>query len=85
MATFRKRGDRWQVQIRLEGHGPFSRSFLTKADATTWAKQTEARLEQSSNPIDLRVMDRTSFGDLLTRYRLEVTPAKRGADLDLPR
>jgi integrase len=85
MATIRKRGERWQVQIRLQGHGPLSRSFVAKADAETWAKHTEARLEQSGGPTDLRVMERTIFGDLLHRYKTDVSSKKRGAEVELIR
>lgn len=79
MATIRKRGDRWQVQIRRQGHPPITRSFSTKADGESWARQTEAQLERSALPLDLRSLDRSSFGDLLRRYEAEITARKRGA------
>jgi len=47
MATFRKRGQKWQAQVRLKGHAPLSRSFTLKTDAEAWARQTEAALERS--------------------------------------
>ena len=43
-----------------------------------WARQTEAELDATVFAVHLRVLDRTSMRDLLTRYRSEVTPAKRG-------
>lgn len=36
MATFRKRGSTWQVQIRIKGQPPQSRSFPTKSAAQAW-------------------------------------------------
>lgn len=52
MATFRKCGDRWQVQIRRQGHSSVTRSFLNKADGEAWARQIEAQLERST-PLSL--------------------------------
>mgnify|MGYP003656504023 CR=1 FL=1 len=37
MATIRKRGDKWQVQVRRLGTTSISKSFLKKADAQAWA------------------------------------------------
>lgn len=79
MATIRKRGGRWQVQIRRQGHAPVSRTFAKKSDADAWARLTEQRLDQTAAPVDLRSLDKTTFGDLLRRYRSEVTVRKRGA------
>lgn len=45
MATYRKRGDRWQVQVRRVGQPTLSRSFTTKADAQRWARHMEAELD----------------------------------------
>jgi hypothetical protein len=52
MATFRKRGDKWQVQVRLNGCPPISRSFLLKADAVAWARQTEVEADRRAIPVD---------------------------------
>ncbi len=82
MATLRKRGNRWQAQVRLQGHAPVSHSFLAKSDAAAWARRTEARLEQAAGPTDLRIMDRTTLGDLFQRYRSQVTAAKRGGQME---
>jgi len=35
MASFRKRGGKWRVQVRRLGHVPLSRTFLNKTDAGT--------------------------------------------------
>jgi len=37
MASIRKRGDRWQAQVRRKGSKPLSKTFKLKADAERWA------------------------------------------------
>jgi integrase len=78
MATIRKRGSFWQVQVRRQGHSSVSRSFHRKPDAATWARRIEADLERSDLPVDRRRL-RTTLSSLLARYRDEITPTKRGA------
>ena len=78
MATIRNRNGKWQAQVRRNGHTPRAKSFLSKRDAMQWARQTEAELDATVFAVDLRVLDRTIMRDLLTCYRDEVTPAKRG-------
>ena len=50
MATYRKRGACWQVQVRKLGHRPFSRTFKTRADADVWARATEAQMDSGTLP-----------------------------------
>lgn len=44
MATLRKRNGLFQVQIRLKGFQPESRSFTTRSHAKTWGKEREAEI-----------------------------------------
>ena len=78
MATIRKRGDRWQVQIRLEGYPHVSRSFRIRSDAVAWARQIEAEADRQALPVDPRTLDRLTVADVIRRYRDSVVPAKRG-------
>jgi len=41
MATLRKRGDKWQAQIRREGCLSLSKTFAFREDAQRWARQQE--------------------------------------------
>jgi hypothetical protein len=77
MATLRKRGDKWQVQVRRQGCSPISRTFQVKADALIWARQMEAQADRLDLPADHRRLKRTMVRDLLTRYHEAVTPRKR--------
>jgi len=78
MAALRNRNGKWQAQVRIKGHAPRTKSFISKRDAERWARQTETELEATVLRVDHRVLDRTSVRDLLDRYRKEVTVRKRG-------
>lgn len=82
MATFRKRGDRWQVQIRRVGQPTLSRSFISKSDAQRWARHMEAELDATLLPHDYRRLETTTLADILFRYRREIIPTKRGSNIE---
>lgn len=75
MPTFKKLpSGLWQAQIARKGVR-LSRSFTLKTQAIAWAGSTESQIiagEVSQLP------DKT-FGQLLDRYVIEITPSKRGA------
>ena len=54
MATIRKRGGKWQVQVRRQGMHPASRSFALKSDAARWARQTETEADRKG-VLDARI------------------------------
>lgn len=76
MATFRKRGNKWQAQVRLKGKTPISQSFSRKSDAEAWARRTEVALE--NQPTDESSTAKPTLFDLLDRYERDITPTKRG-------
>ncbi|MER8484248.1 site-specific integrase [Mesorhizobium sp. M1322] len=80
MATIRKRGTKWQVQIRRQGFPTISRSFLKKGDAAEWARHWEAKADRNELPANAKVLDSISLGQLVERYRDEVVVTKRGAE-----
>ena len=75
MATIRKRGSKWQVQIRRNGHSAISKSFLAKEDAVRWGREQERRLDRGER-CD-QVSASCLLADLLDRYGKEVSPQKR--------
>jgi integrase len=79
MATIRKRGTKWQVQVRRKGSPPLSRSFLHKADAQTWARQLELQADRGDLIPKATVLNQLTVGDLIRRYLSEVVPRKRSA------
>lgn len=82
MATIRKRSDKWQVQVRRQGQPPLSRTFTLRADAQTWARQTEADLDKRSMPLNPSQLKKLTVGDIIKRYLETVTPHKRGKDVE---
>jgi integrase len=80
LASIRKRGERWQVQVRRKNAPPLTKSFLNRPDALTWARQTEVAVDHRQ--ITSAKATKVLFVDLLRRYVKEVTPKKRGADVE---
>jgi integrase len=73
MATFRKVGDKWRAEVAMQGVRR-SKVLPTKAAANAWAATTEADILAGKTGS----IPNKTFGDLLERYRDEVTPTKRG-------
>ncbi len=69
MASIRRRGDVWQVQVRRRGVRALSRTFLHKRDAEIWARQIESTCD-SGHPIEStkKTQSTETFGDLIRRY-----------------
>lgn len=68
MATFRRRGKRWQAQVRRLGTFE-STTFDTKAAAEKWARRIEGEIDQGSALGRERVTG--TVADLLTAYEAE--------------
>ena len=79
MASIRRRGATWQVQVRRQGLRPLTRTFRLKRDAELWGRQREAELDRGDLPVDHRTLRSLRLANLLERYRDTVTPRKRGA------
>ncbi len=80
MASIRKRGAKWQVQVRRNGSPPINRTFTAKDDAVRWAREQERAIDKGecSSPAtklggDLRV------SELLHQYQRDVGPRKRSS------
>jgi integrase len=78
MATFRRRGAKWQAQIRLHGHPAMSRTFTLKNDAEVWARQVEASIERRDFSGSLVALKTVTLIQMLERYEATVTPLKKG-------
>lgn len=81
MANISKlKSGKWRVQIR--SHNKYiSKSFLKKAHASMWAKEIEYQLDRDQYE-DFSDTARISLGELITRYREEITPHKKGRDTE---
>ena len=76
MGTIRKRGNRYQAQIRRKDYGTIGRSFGTKKGAEKWVRQTEVQLERGE--ISVEAPSPYRLGMLMRRYHDEVTAHKKG-------
>ena len=82
MATIRKRGTRWQVQVRRISSPTLSKSFINRKDAEAWARQTEIKVDRQELPHDPRQLAGHTLGELVIRYRDTITPLKRAAKVE---
>ena len=54
MATIRRRNGKYQVQVRVQGCAPLSKTYSRLEDAKAWAQLTEVEAEQIGLPADPR-------------------------------
>lgn len=73
MASIRKRGEKWEAFVAKAGVRK-SATFTTKAQASAWASTTEADIIAGKRG----AIPRKTFGELLERYRDEVSVTKKG-------
>ena len=80
MASFRKRNNLWQAQVRSKYIGSISKSFHSKSDAQKWAKEQEVLMQcgQWSRSKEQSF----TLHSLITRYKNEITPKKRGHEVE---
>jgi hypothetical protein len=82
MPTIRKRGQKYQVQVRRSGQRQLSRSFHLLRDAQTWARQAELEADRRGLPADPKALKQITLGELVGRYRDTITPRKRSAEVE---
>ena len=85
MATIRKRGSKWQVQIRREHAPNLSRSFTRRCDAEAWGREMEVDVDRRLLKHDPRILDHTTVGDLIARYRDTISIDKCDAKIEMDR
>ena len=69
---------KWRALVRRNHHS-ISKTFLSKGSVTAWAKEIEYQLDRDQYE-DFIDSARISLGDLITRYRDEIAPLKKGKD-----
>ena len=75
MASIRRRGKKYQVQVRLQDASPKSKTFLKRSDAQRWAFETERSISVGL-PVATRQV--AAFHDLLNRYVETIVPTIKG-------
>jgi len=83
VATFRKRGNRWQVQVRRRDHPSITKTFANRSDAERWSRRIERELDLGETIQSPRhELSRIRFKDLLCRYASEVSPSHKGHEAE---
>ncbi|ADJ28912.1 site-specific integrase [Nitrosococcus watsonii] len=77
MATIRKRGNSWNVQIRKRGHKQITKSFKDRKLALTWIKKVENEMERGVFQ-DTTEAQRITFNTILDKYKQRALITKRG-------
>ena len=72
MATIREKRGKWQVLIRKKFAKPVTKTFIYKTDAEKYAREKESEIEKGL-VVNYEEAARTTLGELLERYRVEVT------------
>jgi len=61
VATIRKRGENWHVQVRRKGAKTVTRSFSTKGAAATFARKIEHAMDVERNPDDVSTLSKITI------------------------
>ena len=68
--------------VRRHGFPVQSKSFVSKADATEWARTIERLHDRQELGPDRKTLKAITLSDLVTRYRDEVVPRKKGSAIE---
>lgn len=71
--------------MRRRGMKPRCKSFDSKVEAEKWARELEAQVDRFGAAPDTRILESTTLAELLERYKLEVSPTKRGSVQEIQR
>ena len=77
MSSITKVKSGYQVRVRRKNYPTQVKNFQYRSDAKSWAEATERAIATGT----LSVAEGT-LGNLLERYRSEVTPSKRSSDIE---
>jgi integrase len=79
MAMIRHRGPlQYQAVVKRKGFAMQHHTFDSRKAAERWASHVEADMDRGSFT-DRREAEETSLAEAIERYRMEVTPSKKGA------
>ena len=81
MASLRQHGKGWQARIRRQGYPDITKSFQIRQDAERWARALKSELDKGQF-VSIDEAQRSTLGDLIGRYLVEVTPTMKGATED---
>lgn len=81
MASLRQHGKGWQARVRRQGYPDITKSFQSRQDAERWARALETEIDKGQF-VSIDEAQRSTLGDLIGRYLVEVTPTMKGSTED---
>lgn len=80
MASIERRGpNQWRVRVRKTGYPLETKTFTSKAQAQRWVRLVESEMDRGLF-VSRQAAEQTTLGELIERYREEITPTKKGAE-----
>ena len=81
MATIRRKRKGWQVLIRKKFAKQIIKTFVLKEDAEKYAREKESEIDKGFL-VSYEEAQKTKMGELLERYRLEITSKKKSNETE---
>ena len=78
MASFIRRNGRWTARVRKTGFRETTQTFDSKASALKWSQRVESEPERFLSEQLSGDHHLETFGDLIRKYKKEITPQKKG-------
>ena len=82
MASIRYHRGKYQARVRRQDMRPLTKTFTLRKDALEWARLMEVKADRRDLPEDTKVLQTITLGDLVRRYRDEVTVLKKGRETE---
>jgi integrase len=80
MSSIRKRGKKYQVQVRRKGTLPISRTFHSKQDALEWSRHMESSADRRELAPAYKELANITLAEIMIKYRDEISITKLGYD-----
>ena len=77
MAHIRKRNGKWIAEVRKKDFKKIQKTFLKKSNATNWVQEIEYQMDKNQYE-DFSDSSKFTLGDLIKKYRDEITVNKKG-------
>ncbi|QKI69215.1 site-specific integrase [Achromobacter xylosoxidans] len=85
MATVSKYRGKWKCQVRKRGFPTQTRTFTTKAEATSWGHEVESQMGRGTYVVPDKATQEMTVAELLRRYLREESPHKKSGSADVYR
>lgn len=83
MASIRKRGSKYEVQIRRVNCKSITKSFIRLSDAKRWARMMEVKADCHDLPISQADLKQYRLKDIIERYRDKISIKKKSYNTEV--